>query len=281
MDYEPSAPFQSTRRWRQLATALCGMSLVILALVYLQFGPEVYMPRQNLAHPVERGMDKLEVVNAPSLVFATDTRYEAILKQVVLVTSSDSRGKVRNSSGFIVAKDLVMTDRHLFPDGTDSPTQVTCFGIRWTAIIIKTSASADFAILNAPGCGGEKVTFATETPRVDEPLEALGLDINLQQRTAKYLRIRTRALPNPSLEMMKAASFEDEYGAKIVGRILTDGTDLVTVAGYAPRGFSGGPIIRPNGDIVGMTSFADSANQRSHAIGAADLVIGLSQVSVK
>jgi S1-C subfamily serine protease len=274
MAYERPEPFQSSKRWRQLAITLCGMGLLLLSLAYLQFGPEVYVPKA-------RG---ISLPDQAKIAFSTDSRLETVIKQLVFITSQDKpeggSTTINLGTGFLADRDLIVANEHLVGTDSSSPIIVICFGREKTAKVLYQDPLHDIAVLEAVGCGGEKVAFSAAALAPGELVRALGYEINKAERTARVYSSRLTV----SAERTYLLPPDVEPSAKAAREA---GIEVITLNGALRHGNSGSPIVRPSGDIVGMAVFILDEEERKDgqgqtlAVSAADIAVAIMMARAK
>ncbi|MCP2235449.1 MarP family serine protease [Prauserella halophila] len=136
-------------------------------------------------------------------------------------------------SGFVVAPQRVMTNAHVVA-GTDQVAVETPQG-REPATVVHFDPDTDLAVLAVPGLTTRSLDLREEPAVTGDPAIALGYPLD-GPYTASSLRVRERInLRGP-----------DIYDADTVQR------DVFTVRGQVRSGNSGGPMIDPAGDVVGV-----------------------------
>ncbi|PXY31217.1 MarP family serine protease [Prauserella muralis] len=136
-------------------------------------------------------------------------------------------------SGFVVSPERVMTNAHVVA-GTDEVAVETSQG-RLDARVVYYDPGTDLAILAVPGLDAEAVPLRAAPAQAGDDAIALGYPLD-GPYTASALRVRERInLRGP-----------DIYDARTVQR------DVFTVRGQVRSGNSGGPMVDPNGNVVGV-----------------------------
>ncbi|MBB4687718.1 MarP family serine protease [Amycolatopsis jiangsuensis] len=136
-------------------------------------------------------------------------------------------------SGFVVAPQRVMTNAHVVA-GTDEVGIESTSG-DYRARVVYFDPEVDVAVLAVPGLSAPVLPFASETAKAGDNAVVLGYPLD-GPYTSTAARIRGRInLRGP-----------DIYDANTVQR------DVFTVRGSVRSGNSGGPMITPDGDVIGV-----------------------------
>jgi uncharacterized membrane protein required for colicin V production len=136
-------------------------------------------------------------------------------------------------TGFVVDDERVMTNAHVVA-GTDRVTVETAWG-NLPAEVVHYDPATDLAVLAVPGLPAQPLPLASEPASAGDDTIALGYPLD-GPYTATPTRIRERiTLRGP-----------DIYDSATVQR------DVYTVRGQVRSGNSGGPLIDPEGRVVGV-----------------------------
>ena len=136
-------------------------------------------------------------------------------------------------TGFVVDDERVMTNAHVVA-GTDRVTVETAWG-NFPAEVVHYDPATDLAVLAVPGLPAQPLPLASEPASAGDDTIALGYPLD-GPYTATPTRIRERiTLRGP-----------DIYDSATVQR------DVYTVRGQVRSGNSGGPLIDPEGRVVGV-----------------------------
>ncbi|GAA3559460.1 MarP family serine protease [Amycolatopsis ultiminotia] len=136
-------------------------------------------------------------------------------------------------SGFVVAPQRVMTNAHVVA-GTDEVGIESSSG-DYRARVVYFDPEVDIAVLAVPGLRAPALPFASGTAKAGDDAVVLGYPLD-GPYTSTPARIRGRInLRGP-----------DIYDANTVQR------DVFTVRGTVRSGNSGGPMITPDGDVIGV-----------------------------
>lgn len=136
-------------------------------------------------------------------------------------------------SGFVIAPQRVMTNAHVVA-GTNQ-VGVESNGSLLEASVVFFDPDTDVAVLNVPALNAPALNFQQETADGGDSTIVLGYPLD-GPYTATSARVRQRiTLRGP-----------DIYESKTVRR------DVYTVRGQIRSGNSGGPMVAPDGDVVGV-----------------------------
>lgn len=176
---------------------------------------------------------------------------EALTGLPVVQEATQSVVKVRGSapsctrriegSGFVYAPEYVMTNAHVVA-GTRSVT-VEVGGSTYDSVVVSYDPARDLAVLYVPGLPAPAMPFAEE--QVDSGADAivLGFPLDAAQMVAREARIRDlRNITGP-----------DIYDSAQVTR------EVYTIRALVQSGNSGGPLIGPDGEVLGVI-FAAAAD---------------------
>jgi len=154
-------------------------------------------------------------------------------------------------SGFVIARDRVMTNAHVVA-GVEEPT-VTIGDRRLRARPVWFDKNLDLAVVDVPGLDATPLRWDT-TAAQDDPAVVLGFPEN-GPFDARAARIRSRLdLRGP-----------DIYGN---GRVTRD---VYSIRSLVRSGNSGGPLISPRGRVIGVIFAASISDpQTGYAVTAAE-----------
>ena len=147
--------------------------------------------------------------------------------------TAPSCSRALEGSGFVVAPQRVMTNAHVVA-GTEDVAVETRNG-KLTARVVYFDAATDVAILAVPRLRSSPLEFAPEPARSGDSGIVLGYPLD-GPYTASAARIRQRTTLNGP----------DIYDASTVQR------DVFTVRGEVRSGNSGGPMVDPQGRVIGV-----------------------------
>lgn len=158
-------------------------------------------------------------------------------------------------SGFVVAPERVMTNAHVVA-GTSDVAVETPNG-RESAMVVYFDPGTDVAILAVPGLDATRLSLVGRPAHAGDDVIALGYPLD-GPYTATPARIRERInLRGP-----------DIYGVNTVQR------DVYTVRGHVRSGNSGGPLVDPDGRVVGMVFGASVEDPETGFVLTADEIRG-------
>jgi S1-C subfamily serine protease len=147
--------------------------------------------------------------------------------------SASSCSRSLEGSGFVIAPQRVMTNAHVVA-GTDTVGIETTQG-DYQARVVYFDPEVDIAVLAVPRLGAPALRFAAETARASDSAIVLGYPLDGPYR-ATPARVRGRInLRGP-----------DIYEANTVQR------DVFTVRAEIRSGNSGGPMVTPDGQVIGV-----------------------------
>ncbi|MFB9923470.1 MarP family serine protease [Amycolatopsis halotolerans] len=147
--------------------------------------------------------------------------------------NAPSCSRALEGSGFVVAPQRVMTNAHVVA-GTDEVGIESTSG-DYRARVVYFNPEVDVAVLAVPGLKAPVLPFAPQTAKAGDNAVVLGYPLD-GPYTATPARVRGRInLRGP-----------DIYDANTVQR------DVFTVRGTVRSGNSGGPMITPDGDVIGV-----------------------------
>jgi S1-C subfamily serine protease len=147
--------------------------------------------------------------------------------------NAESCSRALEGSGFVVAPQRVMTNAHVVA-GTDVVAVETTEG-RYSARVVYFNPEVDIAVLAVPSLEAPPLQLASQTAQAGDSAIVLGYPLD-GPYTATPARIRSRiTLRGP-----------DIYETSTVQR------DVFTVRAGIHSGNSGGPMIDPDGQVVGL-----------------------------
>lgn len=162
---------------------------------------------------------------------------------VARVLGDASCNRKIEGSGFVIAPGRVMTNAHVVA-GVDAPT-VTVGDATYDTRVVLFDPDLDLAVLAAPGLTAEPLRFRTGA----EPGDAAAV-LGFPQNgpfDARAARVRGRLnLRGP-----------DIYGD---GRVVRD---VLSIRALVRPGNSGGPLVAPNGEVIGVIFAASVSNRQT------------------
>jgi S1-C subfamily serine protease len=144
-----------------------------------------------------------------------------------------SCSRALEGSGFVIAPERVMTNAHVVA-GTDDEVVEVGRG-QLTAHVVYYDPEADVAVLSVPGLDAQPLTFSQQDYSSGQDAIVLGYPLD-GPYTARAARVRQRIQLNGP----------DIYGTQKVTR------DVYTIRSTVKSGNSGGPLINPNGQVIGV-----------------------------
>ncbi|CAB4748034.1 MAG: MarP family serine protease [Actinobacteria bacterium] len=167
-----------------------------------------------------------------------------------------------SGSGFVVASGYVVTNAHVVAGVSEPRVQVSGQGKYLRAKVVAFDPKLDFAVLLVPELRAAPLTLAENLGESGDPVVAVGFPGG-GDLTATPARIRA----------VVTARGDDIYGQAGVER------ELYAFRGQLRPGNSGGPLLSPSGEVVGMvfgagvgdskTGYAITAPQLASAVRAA------------
>ncbi len=167
-----------------------------------------------------------------------------------------------SGSGFVVASGYVVTNAHVVAGVSEPRVQVSGQGKYLQAKVVAFDPKLDFAVLLVPELRAAPLTLADNLAESGDPVVAVGFPGG-GDLTATPARIRA----------VVTARGDDIYGQAGVER------ELYAFRGQLRPGNSGGPLLSPSGEVVGMvfgagvgdskTGYAITAPQLASAVRAA------------
>ncbi|GEE01470.1 acid resistance periplasmic serine protease MarP [Gordonia spumicola] len=209
------------------------------------------------------GATQVSNVDAPDSQLADSAIVHKVRPSVIKITGvSHSCGQSLEGSGFVVAQNRIMTNAHVVA-GTDEVSVETARGRHLDATVVWFNYRNDVAILDVPGLRAPVLDFAPEQASTSDDAIVLGFPEN-GPYTVTPVRIRNVVnLNGPDIYQ----------SAKPVER------QVYTMRGLIRSGNSGGPMITPDGKVLGMVFGAsqDPADDTGFALTAAQVQQDLTQ----
>jgi S1-C subfamily serine protease len=189
----------------------------------------------------------------PTRVRDVDPPDSALAVHPIVAEAAQSVVKVRGSapscsrriegSGFVYETEYVMTNAHVVA-GTDS-VSVDLAGQQYDSTVVVYDPERDLAVLHVPGLPAPAMPFASEPADTGSDAIVLGFPLD-GPFDAQEARIRdVRDINGP-----------DIYDSSRVSR------EVYTIRALVRSGNSGGPLVAPSGDVLGVifAAAADDAN---------------------
>jgi S1-C subfamily serine protease len=160
---------------------------------------------------------------------------------VKILGTAPSCSRRIEGSGFVYAQDHVMTNAHVVA-GTKT-VQVVLKGTKFSAKVVAYDSDLDLAVLHVPGLDAPVMPFATKPAAPEADAIVLGYPLD-GPYNAQEARVRD----------VGDISGPDIYERKTVTR------EVYTIKGLVRSGNSGGPLINPEGVVLGVIFAAAADN---------------------
>ncbi|NLG46506.1 MarP family serine protease [Gordonia sp. (in: high G+C Gram-positive bacteria)] len=182
------------------------------------------------------GQTQVANVDAPDATLTDQPGVRSARPSVIKITGvAHSCGQALEGSGFVVSAERVMTNAHVVA-GTDTVSVETTSGRRLQAKVVWFNARNDIAVLDVPGLRAPALKFATDPAETGSDAIALGFPEN-GPFTVTPLRVRNVVeLNGPDIYQSPREVERQVY----------------TVRGNIRSGNSGGPMISPSGEVLGV-----------------------------
>lgn len=182
------------------------------------------------------GQTSVAAVDPPNQGLVSSPAVQAVRGSVIKITGvASSCGQALEGSGFVIAPQRVMTNAHVVA-GTDTVTVHAANGRRLGATVVWFNHRNDIAILDVPGLRAKPLTFAAQQAESGADAIALGYPEN-GPFTVTPLRVR---------------NVVDLSGPDIYQSPKQVERQVYTVRGNIRSGNSGGPMIAPDGTVLGV-----------------------------
>jgi len=174
-------------------------------------------------------------VSPPDPALANSAAVKLARSSVVKVTGNAPTCRRRiEGSGFVFAKDHVMTNAHVVA-GTQGSLSVEVGGSKRNGRVVYYDPELDLAILDVPGLTAPAMLWASSKANTDDDAVVVGYPLN-GPFTPVPARIRdTRNVKGP-----------DIYDKRTVVR------EVYTIRSDVRSGNSGGPLLDPSGRVLGV-----------------------------
>lgn len=160
---------------------------------------------------------------------------------VKILGTAPSCSRRIEGSGFVYAQDHVMTNAHVVA-GTKT-VQVVLKGTKHSAKVVAYDSDLDLAVLHVPGLNAPVMNFATKAAESGADAIVLGYPLD-GPYNAQEARVRD----------VGDISGPDIYESRTVTR------EVYTIKGLVRSGNSGGPLISPDGTVLGVIFAAAADN---------------------
>jgi S1-C subfamily serine protease len=173
-------------------------------------------------------------VDPPDTALQNSQVVQAVQSSVLKVRGrAPSCSRALEGSGFVIGPQRVMTNAHVVA-GTDDES-VEIGGGQLTAHVVYYDPEADVAVLSVPGLEARPLQFSQQDYTSGQDAIVLGYPLD-GPYTARAARVRQRIQLNGP----------DIYGTQKVTR------DVYTIRSTVKSGNSGGPLINPSGQVIGV-----------------------------
>ncbi len=189
--------------------------------------------------------ERIKEVPAPSTGVGARPGVVAAQPSVVkILGEADACGRSLEGSGFVYDTELVMTNAHVLA-GVDEPV-VAIDDDELEATVVYYDSDVDVAVLNVPGLSAPALDFAARAGQTGDPAAVLGFPEN-GPYDVQPARIRDR-------QTLRSTNI---YGDEQVDR------DTYSVYALVRSGNSGGPLVTPRGQVLGVIFAASVTDART------------------
>ncbi len=200
------------------------------------------------------GATRVSNVDEPDAALADSAVVRTVRPSVIKITGvAHSCGQSLEGSGFVIGRNRIITNAHVVA-GTDEVSVETARGRHLDATVVWFNYRNDVAILDVPGLRAPSLDFAPQQASTSDDAIVLGFPEN-GPYTATSVRIRNVVnLTGPDIYQ----------SARPVER------QVYTMRGLIRSGNSGGPMIAPDGEVLGLVFGAsqDPADDTGFALTA-------------
>ncbi|WP_198154852.1 S1 family peptidase [Oceanibaculum pacificum] len=204
---------------------------------------------------------------APSTPLSTSALRERLRAATAMVLAGDSAG-----TGFFIAPDLLMTNRHVAEEATNGEVAVTSRAIgrvvkgQVVAMSQKQDDRAiDYALIRVPDAKPTQVLGLTGQYDALQPVVAAGYPGFLTMADDSMWRLLGGDLTAAPALVLNQGSIQAVQTLPTGDEVLVHSTDIA-------QGNSGGPLVDACGRVVGINSFiridAENAGRASYALSA-------------
>lgn len=180
----------------------------------------------------------------------TDAAVTAARNSVVRITgNAPGCGGSVSGSGFVVAPERVLTNAHVVAGVANPVVEIHIGGEALKATVVSMDINQDIAVLAVPGLGSAPLGVATELAKTGDEAVVAGFP-NGGLFHAVPARIRAQLNLHA----------QDIYGSGDVER------SVYSLRGSVKPGDSGGPLLTPQGLVLGMVFGADAQNDTGYAL---------------
>jgi S1-C subfamily serine protease len=202
----------------------------------------------------------VEAPNPASITRQVDEARESVVQ--VTGSTPECRATV-SGTGFVVAGETVVTNAHVVA-GVDRPmVRIRQADEGLAARVVYFDPEVDVAVLRVPGLSSPALRLAAAPAETGDAAVVAGFPLSGPYR-AEPVRVRTEV----------TALGDDIYGDAGVER------QVYALRGIVLPGNSGGPLLRPDGQVLGLVFGADDqADQTGYALTAEEVQAALGSVS--
>ena len=194
-------------------------------------------------------------VEAPDAAAVTPAVERARASVVQVLGDAPECSASVSGSGFAFARNRVLTNAHVVAGVENVRVRGSLDEPGLRARVIYFDPATDVAVLAVKGLGAEPLAFAPDVAESGDPVIVAGFPQSSPFR-AEPARVRT----------VVTALGDDIYGSAGVER------EVYAIRGTVLPGNSGGPLLRPDGLVVGLVFGADEqAESTGYALTAAEL----------
>lgn len=194
--------------------------------------PQVFSPFSD---------EPIKQVDPPDPALASSPVARTARQSIVkVVGTAPSCGKVLEGSGFVFAKNRVMTNAHVVGGVKEPTVQIGGQGRRYDGTVVLYDWARDIAVLDVPGLPAPSLKFTAQDATAGKSAIVAGFPEN-GGYDVRPARVRSRI----------TASGPDIYHRGTVRR------DVYSLFATVRQGNSGGPLLTPDGKVYGVV-FAKS-----------------------
>ncbi len=200
-------------------------------------------------------------VEPPRIEVANRELIEELRPSVIHVLGdADACSRRLMGSGFVAQDDYVVTNAHVVA-GTNVVALETIVGLK-EAEVVYYNPDVDIAVLHSPGLGIRPLSWAPTPAGTGDDAVVMGFPLS-GPFTASPARVRERlTIAGP-----------DIYAQGRVER------DAYTLRGSVQQGNSGGPVVNPNGEVIGVIFGASvDDSDTGYALTAAEVLGNIGQL---
>ena len=176
--------------------------------------------------------------------------------------SADACSSQVSGSGFVVAPNEVMTNAHVVAGVREPKVQLQRGSTDLPATVVYFDPSADIAILRTAALGLPPLALSVDPGATGDDAVVAGFP-HSGPFTLEPVRVRT----------LVHAQADDIYGDAGTMR------DTYLLRGSVRKGFSGGPLLKPDGSVMGLVFGADAGQQTTgYALADSEITTALTSL---